>query len=367
MRVLVTGSNGFVGKNLVAHLSLKSGLVVLQGTRATSAAEFAQAARDTDFVFHLAGVNRPPDPREFADNVAATESLCRALAAAGNRAPIVFASSVQAEQANEYGASKRRAEEVLLEHGRATGAPVAIYRLPNVFGKWSRPDYNSVVATFCYNVSRDATIRIDDAARQLSLVYIDDLVAEFLRCLAGTLPAGPFGTVEPVYTATVGELAEQLLEFRRCRETQTLGAVGGGFERALYATYISYLPTERFVYDLQRHEDPRGVFVEFVKSTEGGQVSFFTAHPGVTRGRHYHHSKTEKFLVVKGEALFKFRNLITQERHEVRTSGERPQVVETVPGWAHDITNVGDSDMTVMLWANELFDRDRPDTYASTV
>ena len=367
MRVLVTGSNGFVGKNLVAHLSLRPGLVVLQGTRATSAAEFAQAARDTDFVFHLAGVNRPPDPREFADNVAATESLCRALAAAGNRAPIVFASSVQAEQANEYGASKRRAEEVLLEHGRATGAPVAIYRLPNVFGKWSRPDYNSVVATFCYNVSRDASIRIDDAARQLSLVYIDDLVAEFLRCLDGALPAGPFGAVEPVYTATVGEIAELLYEFRRCRETQTLGAVGGGFERALYATYISYLPTERFVYDLQRHEDPRGVFVEFVKSTEGGQVSFFTAHPGVTRGRHYHHSKTEKFLVVKGEALFKFRNLITQERHEVRTSGERPQVVETVPGWAHDITNVGDSDMTVMLWANELFDRERPDTYASTV
>jgi UDP-2-acetamido-2,6-beta-L-arabino-hexul-4-ose reductase len=367
LRVLVTGSNGFVGKNLVAHLSLRPGLVVLQGTRATPPREFEQAAREADLVFHLAGVNRPDDPRDFAGNVASTETLCRALAAASNRAPIVFTSSVQAERANDYGASKRRAEEVLLEHGRATGAPLAIYRLPNVFGKWCRPDYNSVVATFCYNISRDASIRIDDAAKQLSLVYVDDVVAEFLRCLDGALPAGAFGTVEPVYTATVGEIAEQIHEFRRCRETLTLGAVGAGLERALYATYISYLPTERFVYDLHRHEDPRGAFVEFLKSTAGGQLSYFTAHPGVTRGRHYHHSKTEKFLVVRGEALFKFRNLITQERHEVRTSGERPQVVETVPGWAHDITNVGPTEMTVMLWANELFDHQKPDTYESTV
>lgn len=367
MRVLVTGSNGFVGKNLVAHLSLKAGLVVLQGTRATPAAEYEKAAREADFVFHLAGVNRPADPREFAENFLVTETLCKALAAAGNRAPIVFASSIQAEQVNDYGASKRKAEEVLLQHRRATGAPVAIYRLPNVFGKWCRPDYNSVVATFCYNLSRDASIRIDDAAKELTLVYVDDVVAEFMRCLDGVLPPEPFGSVAPVYTVTVGEIAEQLYEFRRCRETLTLGAVGAGLPRALYATYISYLPTERFVYDLHKHEDPRGVFVEFVRSTEGGQVSFFTARPGVTRGRHYHHSKTEKFLVVKGEALFKFRNLITQERHEVRASGERPQVVETVPGWAHDITNVGDTEMTVMLWANELFDREKPDTYASTV
>ncbi|HEY9181573.1 MAG TPA: NAD-dependent epimerase/dehydratase family protein, partial [Gammaproteobacteria bacterium] len=271
------------------------------------------------------------------------------------------------EHANDYGVSKRKAEDVLLAHHRATGARLAIYRLPNVFGKWCRPNYNSVVATFCHNIARDLPIRIDDASRTLSLVYVDDVVAELVRCVDGTLPAATFGAVQPVYEATVGELAEKLREFRRCRETLTLGAVGAGLPRALYATYISYLPTERFVYDLHKHEDPRGVFVEFVKSEVGGQLSFFTAHPGVTRGSHYHHSKTEKFLVVKGEALFKFRHLITQERHEVRTSGERPQVVETVPGWVHDITNVGQTEMTVMLWANEVFDRKQPDTYASTV
>lgn len=171
--------------------------------------------------------------------------------------------------------------------------------------------------------------------------------------------------VEPAYAMTVGELAAQLREFRSCRDTLTIGRVGSGLLRALYATYISYLPTERFVYDLNKHEDPRGVFVEFLRSPDAGQLSFFTAHPGVTRGGHYHHSKTEKFLVVKGEALFKFRNLVTEERYEVRTSGDRPQVVETVPGWAHDITNVGSTEMTVMLWANELFDRARPDTYGS--
>jgi UDP-2-acetamido-2,6-beta-L-arabino-hexul-4-ose reductase len=367
MQVLVTGSGGFVGKNLLAHLALRKDVVALPVGRGTSAEELATAARAAQFVFHLAGVNRPSDPAEFAGNVGAAEALCRALAAAGSRAPIVFASSIQAERPNDYGASKLAAERVLLEHGRATGAPVAIFRLPNVFGKWCRPNYNSVVATFCHNLARDLPIEIHDASKRLSLVYVDDVVAALLRCLDEGLPSGTLGAVEPVHALTLGELAAQLTEFRRCRDTLTLGAVAEGLPRALYSTYISYLPTERFVYDLTKHEDPRGVFVEFLRSRAGGQLSFFTAHPGVTRGSHYHHTKTEKFLVVQGQALFKFRHLVTGERHEVRVSGERPQVVETVPGWVHDITNVGTTQMTVMLWANELFDRARPDTYAAIV
>jgi len=366
VRVLVTGSGGFIGKNLLSHLSLRSGVTVLPVTRATTLAELEKAAAEADFVFHLAAVNRPPAPDDYAPgNIGPARALCAALAAAGNKAPVVVASSMQVETPGPYGASKLAAEQVLLEHRRALGAPLAIFRLPNVFGKWCRPNYNSVVATFCHNIARDLPIEIHDAAKPLSLVYVDDVVAAFLRCMDGGMPDGTFAAVEPVYHATLGELAELIRGFRDCRDTLAIGPVGAGFTRALYATYVSFLPTERFVYDLAKHEDVRGKFVEFLKPASAGQLSFFTARPGVTRGGHYHHSKTEKFLVVTGRALFKFRNLVTGERFEVSTSAESPQVVETVPGWAHDITNVGDTEMTVMLWANEVFDRARPDTYES--
>jgi len=273
---------------------------------------------------------------------------------------------MQAETDSPYGASKLAAEQVLLEHHHSVRAPLTIFRLPNVFGKWSWPNYNSVVATFCHNVARDLPIDVHDPRTVLSLVYVDDVIAAFLRCLDGE-PAELFGRVEPVYSVTLGELAARIREFRSCRETLAIGPVGSGLCRALYATYVSYLPPELFSYDLRKYEDSRGRFVEFLKPADGGQFSFFTAHPGVTRGGHYHHSKTEKFLVTSGQALFKFRNLLTGERFEIRTTGDRPQVVETVPGWVHDITNVGDTEMTVMLWANEVFDRAKPDTYESRV
>jgi UDP-2-acetamido-2,6-beta-L-arabino-hexul-4-ose reductase len=366
VRVLVTGSGGFIGKNLLSHLSLREAVTVLPVTRATSRAELENAASEADFVFHLAAVNRPPAVSDYGPgNIGPARDLCAALAKSGNKAPIVLASSMQAEIDSPYGASKLAAEQVVLEHHRSVGAPLAIFRLPNVFGKWCRPNYNSVVATFCHNIARDLPIDIHDPAKALSLVYVDDVVAAFLRCMEGELPAGLFGNVEPVYEATLSELAALIRDFRSCRETLAIGPVGSGFSRALYATYVSFLPPERFTYDLRKYEDPRGRFVEFLKPADGGQFSFFTAHPGVTRGGHYHHSKTEKFLVTSGQALFKFRNLLTGERFEIRTSGDKPQVVETVPGWAHDITNVGDTEMTVMLWANEVFDRVRPDTYES--
>jgi len=366
VRVLVTGSDGFIGKNLLSHLSLRSAVTVLPVTRATTRGELTRAAAEADFVFHLAAVNRPPDASEYAPgNIGPARALCDALAAAGNKASIVLASSLQVETASPYGMSKLAAEQVFVGHRTALGAPLAIFRLPNVFGKWSRPNYNSVVATFCHNIARDLPIDIHDPKKSIPLVYVDDVVAAFLRCMDHGFPDKPTASVEPVYRSTLGELAELIRGFRSCRDTLAIGPVGGGFERALYATYVSFLPTERFVYDLKKYEDARGRFVEFLKSASGGQLSFFTARPGVTRGGHYHHSKTEKFLVVSGRALFKFRNLVTGERYEINTSGESPQVVETVPGWAHDITNVGESELTVMLWANEVFDRARPDTYES--
>ena len=247
------------------------------------------------------------------------------------------------------------------------GSPVHIFRLPNVFGKWARPNYNSAVATFCHNVARDLPIQISDPKAVIRLVYIDDVVRRLIAVMDGSVADAPFVSVEPEYQVSVGELAEQLYAFRDSRQTMVTERVGTGLVRALYSTYLSYLPPDRFTYEVPKHGDPRGVFVEMLKTRDSGQFSYFTAHPGITRGGHYHHSKTEKFLVIKGHACFRFRHIVTGEFYELHTSGEQPEIVETVPGWTHDITNVGDDEMIVMLWANEIFDRENPDTYARPV
>jgi UDP-2-acetamido-2,6-beta-L-arabino-hexul-4-ose reductase len=263
---------------------------------------------------------------------------------------------------NPYGQSKRGAEQALEELVSETGNPVVIYRLPNVFGKWCKPNYNSVVATFCYNITHKLPIQINDPSTQLHLVYVDDVVSEFLRALESMEERLRWGEVMPVYSIALGELATQIQNFNNCRSTLITERVGSGLVRALYATYVSYLPPSEFSYDLPRYEDERGVFSEMLKTPDCGQFSFFTAHPGITRGGHYHHSKTEKFLVIKGLARFGFRNVVTNETYEIFTSGDVSQVVETVPGWTHDITNVGEDELVVMLWANEIFDRAHPDT-----
>jgi UDP-2-acetamido-2,6-beta-L-arabino-hexul-4-ose reductase len=248
-----------------------------------------------------------------------------------------------------------------------TDNPVVIYRLPGVFGKWCRPNYNSVVATFCHNIANDLPIQINDPSTTLELVYVDDVVSEFIRML-GSMPAGlTRGKVSPIYGTTLGDLANQIEAFKYCRESLVSERVGFGLIRALYATYVSYLPTSKFIYDLPKYGDERGIFVEMLKTQDSGQFSFFTAHTGVTRGGHYHHTKTEKFLVIKGTAHFRFRHVATNECYEIYTSGDKMQVVETVPGWTHDITNVGPEEMIVMLWANEIFDRARPDTISAKV
>ena len=368
MKVLVTGADGFVGRNLRVSLSERPVREALAVTRATTAGELREAIAVADAVIHLAGVNRPTDPAEFTTgNADFTARLCEALRDAGRAIPIAFASSIQAERDNPYGRSKRAAEEHLQRYASETGAQVALYRLPNVFGKWCRPDYNSAVATFCHNLARGLPIRIDDPAAVVRLVHVDDVVAELLRFLSDPAQRAGIVGVTPEYMSTVGELARQIGAFGEVRRSLVTERVGDGLVRALYATYVSYLPPEAFGYAVPKHEDERGMFVEMLKTKDSGQFSFFTAHPGVTRGGHYHHSKTEKFLVVQGRARFRFRHVVTGETHELETDAAAPTIVETIPGWAHDITNVGAGEMAVMLWANEIFDRARPDTIAAKV
>lgn len=368
MKVLVTGSEGFIGKNLLAHLALRREVEVVAFTRKSSKIELVQAVVQADFVFHLAGVNRPNDPGEFlSSNTAFTRQLCDALRSVGRQVPVLFASSIQAELENPYGTSKRAGENALQDYHELTGSPVHIFRLTNVFGKWCRPNYNSVVATFCHNISRDIPIQVNDPEAVLNLVYVDDVISRFLSVMEGTFSCGLRGAVAPHYSISLGELAQQIRLFRGSRNSLVTEKVGTGLTRALYATYMSYLPTRAFAYEVVAYGDPRGVFVEMLKTKDSGQFSFFTAHPGLTRGGHYHHSKTEKFLVIKGVARFKFRHILSEETYELMTNGDRPEIVETVPGWTHDITNIGDHEMIVMLWANEIFDRALPDTYACPV
>ncbi|MBN8238591.1 capsular polysaccharide biosynthesis protein CapF [Marinobacter hydrocarbonoclasticus] len=368
MKVLVTGANGFIGKNLQLHLEEKGGFEVVPFTREHTEQDLAGLLGGVDWIVHLAGINRPQDPNEFATgNAGFTQALCNAVKATGRNIPIIYSSSIQADQDNEYGTSKREAENALLALHKANGNPVYIYRLPNVFGKWARPNYNSAVATFCHNIARDLPVQINDPDAVINLVYVDDVIASFFRVLEGKAQSGPFVGVEPVYQTTVGELASQLNRFKATRDNLITEPVGTGLVRALYSTYVSYLPPESFTYTVPQHGDERGVFVEMLKTPDAGQFSYFTAHPGVTRGGHYHHSKTEKFLVIKGEACFRFRHMITGEFYELFTEGTKPEIVETVPGWTHDITNVGEDELVCMLWANEIFDRDNPDTFACPV
>lgn len=368
MNVLVTGADGFVARNLIATLEERGDIEVLPFTRDDNETALRRLAAHADFVFHLAGVNRPQEVEAFkVGNTDLTQWLCDALVAAGRAVPVLYSSSIQALSDNPYGVSKRRAEEALQVFSAKSQAPVHIFRLPNVFGKWARPNYNSAVATFCHNITRGLSVQINDPSAIIKLVYIDDVVNRFIQVMDGHAAGTPFIDVEPVYRITVGDLVEQLYRFRDSRTTLTTDAVGGGLLRALYSTYVSYLPPASFAYEVPKHGDERGVFVEMLKTQTAGQFSFFTAYPGVTRGGHYHHSKTEKFLVIKGRARFRFRQIIDGSYHELVTSGDVPTIVETVPGWTHDITNIGDDEMVVMLWANEIFDRACPDTFACPV
>ena len=375
MKIMITGAGGFIGKNLQLHLAERKDVEVVCFTREHSFAQLPVLLQGVDFVFHLAGINRPQDPQEFVTgNVGLTQVLCQAVGAiavaSGKKLPVIYTSSTQADRDNPYGLSKRGAESALLELRSEHSVPVHVFRLPNVFGKWCKPNYNSAVATFCHNITRDLLIQVNDPAAPVTLVYVDDVIERFIQLMDGAddcLDAAGFEAVTPQYGTTVGELALLIQSFKDSRQTLTTERVGTGLVRALYATYVSYLPPELFAYTLPQYGDPRGVFAEMLKTPDCGQFSYFTAHPGITRGGHYHHSKTEKFLVIKGQARFKFRHMQTGEVYELVTSGDKAEIVETVPGWTHDITNIGTDEMVAMLWANEVFDREKPDTFACAV
>lgn len=360
-KILITGANGFIGKNLVIRLREEARFDVLSFTRGDSLESLRNLVSSADAIVHLAGENRLDNEADFSRNVDLTDFLCSAIRDTGRDVPLLFASSIHAAGDTTYGRSKREAETVIQRFVGDTLGSAVIFRLVGVFGKFCRPDYNSVVATFCHNIARGLPYQVSDPGVSVELTYIDDVVEDILSALNACEPGLTWGQLRQTYSITLGNLAEQIRSFDNCRTSLITERVGKGLTRALYATYISYLPPERFVYELTPHKDGRGVFVEMLKTPDCGQFSFFTVLPGVTRGSHYHHSKTEKFLVVKGTTKMRFRHLITDELHEVVLSSDAPQVMDTIPGWVHDITNIGNSEAIVMLWANEVFDQDKPD------
>ncbi len=365
MKVLVTGSFGFIGKNLRERLSRIEGVEISTFDRCDDEASLTKKVTESDFIYHLAGINRPKDPKEFhKGNTTLTQKICDTLLQSGKKTPILLSSSTQAELDNDYGRSKKEAEHAVTSYADASGATAYIYRLPNVFGKWSRPNYNSVIATWCHNISRDLPIRIDDRSHELNLVYIDDVVDSFIRHLDENGASGVrYPEVSPLYKRSLGEIYELLREFKESRESLIIPRVGRGFERALYATYLSFIPKDSFSYELKGHRDSRGTFYEFLKTIDSGQVSISTTAPGVTRGNHYHNTKNEKFLVLKGKALIKLRDIYSDEVVEYIVDDTKMEVCEMIPGYTHDITNIADEEMILLIWSNEIYDPNNPDTY----
>ena len=371
--ILITGAGGFVGKNLVATLRTAGYTDLMLFEKDDTPETLADYCRRAAFVVHLAGINRPTDPSEFyTGNAGLTDTLLTDLEAAGNTAPVLVTSSTQAELDNDYGKSKRQAEEAIFAHRRHTGAAVYVFRMPGVFGKWCRPNYNSVVATFCHNVAHGLPIQVRDPAFSLPLVYIDDVVACILAAFDGQVmmdrSATPICHMHPIHEVTLGRLAELIQGFAAGRTSLAVPDLApGSFEKKLYSTYLSYLPSDQFSYPLEMHTDNRGSFTEFLRSPERGQVSINISHPGIVKGNHWHHTKNEKFLVVKGEGVIRFRNIFSREVIEYHVSGDKLEVVDIPCGYTHNIENVGTEDMVTVMWANEAFDPDHPDTFFEPV
>ena len=381
MKILITGANGFVGKNLVSTLkNIKGGKdkthnIDIEDIYSydvdNTIDDLKGYTKDCDFVFHLAGINRPKDISEFYQgNATFTETLCSLLEEHDNKSPILISSSIQASRDNDYGKSKKEGEEYLLNHGKKMDSKVYIYRLANLFGKWCRPNYNSVTATWCYNVANGKDIQINDPNVELPLCYIDDVVNEFINALEGnpTASKNEIYEVIPVHYIKLGELADIIKSFKESRGTLNVPDMKeGSLEKKLYSTYLSYLPKDKFSYPLKMNTDQRGSFTEFLKTEEYGQVSVNVSKPGITKGQHWHHSKNEKFLVVSGKGLIQFRDIYSDEIIEYYVSGDKLEVIDIPTGYTHNIINIGESDMVTIMWANEKFDPKHPDTYYEEV
>lgn len=399
MKILVTGANGFVGRNLCAelenirdnksrHYGDFSVEEVYKYDIDSTPEELDEYCAKADFVFNLAGVNRPKDNKEFVEgNFGFASTLLDTLKRHDNRCPVMLSSSIQASLAgryaeSEYGKSKKMGEELFFEYGRETGAKVLVYRFPNLFGKWCRPNYNSVVATFCHNIANDLPIQVNDRSTTLEMLYIDDLVAEMIEAAQGRehkcqydectpIPSsdGPYCYCPVTHKVTLGEIADLLLEFSKLPETRMMSDLEeGSFAKKLYSTYLSYLPKEKAIYDLKMNVDQRGSFTELLRTPNHGQVSVNISRPGITKGQHWHHSKWELFIVVKGHALIQERKIGTDEVIEYEVSGDQIQAVYMLPGYTHNIINLSETeDLVTVMWANELFDPNHPDTFAEIV
>jgi len=367
--ILITGSAGFVGKNLHVTLQQRQDIRLLCFDLHNDPVELYPLLDQADFVFHLAGVNRPQTPEEFTtSNTGLTEQICSYLAGQKRRVPLAITSSTQAGLDNAYGISKRGAEDAVFTYGKETGAPVYVFRLPNVFGKWCRPNYNSAVATFCNNIAHGLPIQVNDPHVVMNLVYIDDVVRSFIAVLDGvTDMQDGFCMVKPVHTITLGEIVELITWFRDSREQRSIPNMADPFTKKLYAAYLSYLPEDQFKYPLKMNVDARGSFTEFIKTPDRGQVSVNISKPGITKGNHWHHTKNEKFLVVSGKGVIRFRKIGGNEVIEYPVSGEKLEVVDIPTGYTHNISNTGDTDLVTVMWCNEMFDPDRPDTFYESV
>ncbi len=376
MKILITGAGGFIGSNLKAALKYRSVAEVLSFTHGLDEDALFSMCEECDAVVHLAGVNRPQSEEEFnKGNADLTEKLVTLLEKAGNPVPVIYSSSTRATGSDAYGISKKKAEDLINAYGRRNDTRVFVYRLPNVFGKWSRPEYNSAIATFCHHTARKEPVRIDDRSHEMKLLYIDDIVDEFIEDIKDLEKEKGYreneGGVEPlrsvVYETTLGFVADTILSFGKLREALAVPDLSDSLTSKLYSTYLSFLPPDALSYDLDMKEDERGSFTEFLRNRGAGQVSVNISHPGIVKGQHWHDSKNEKFLVVRGRGLIRFRRLGQEEIFDYHVNGDRLQVVEIPTGYTHCIINEGDEDMVTVMWANEPFNPSKPDTYHEEV
>ena len=385
-KILVTGSNGFVGKNTVVALKEAKKYEILTIDRNNTEEELKKSVLEADFIVHLAGVNRPKDTKEFYEgNGGLTEKIVGFLREENKNTPILITSSTHAVLDNDYGKSKKQSEDALIKYSDECGAKVYIFRLPNLFGKWCRPNYNSAVATFCHNIAHDLDVWINDPAIELNLVYIDDVVASIIDVIedenivklsnldeevavtttgASSIQIDKYYyEVTTVYKRTLGNIVDSLKMFRNMRNSLLIPDLSDGFNKALYSTYLTYLEEDDFSYYLDKKEDNRGWLAELVKSEQFGQMFVSKTHPGITRGNHWHHTKTEKFIVIQGQAAIRFRKLDEDKVIEYIVDGEKPQVLDIPPGYTHSIENIGQDEVITLFWSNEMFNPEKPDTY----
>lgn len=379
MKILVTGAKGFIGRNLIEELK-RQGHEILAYDIDSTEEQLDEYTETCEFVYHLAGVNRPENPEDFmSGNFGFTSVLLESLKKHENKAPIMLSSSIQAELDNPYGRSKKAGEELIFQYGRENDVTVYVYRFPNVFGKWCRPNYNSAVATFCHNISRNLPIQVNETNPTLTLVYIDDLVKELVRTLNGEVNISEtynknqceseyrYCFVPEQYQIKLLDIVNLLYSFKESRKDLYVPDMRDLFTKKLYATYLSYLPEDKFSYGLIMHTDARGSFTEMLKSEERGQVSVNISKPGITKGNHWHSTKNEKFIVVSGKARISFRRIGTEEVITYDVSGDKIEAVDIPPGYTHSITNTGETDLVTVMWANEPFDPNNPDTYYEEV